>query len=106
MAWVPMKDEIKITKIEGIDGWGEPIWGETLEVKGRISEQTKLVINKNGEEIAARYTIYFAPNVIINYGDKIEFTDSSGLEISGEPISIKAIKDFGGKVILRKVSLR
>ncbi|MBA4547687.1 hypothetical protein H1R82_07325 [Thermoactinomyces intermedius] len=106
MAWIPMKDKIKITKLEGIDGWGEPIWGESREVKGRISEQTRIVLNQNGEEVSSRYTLYVSPKEVIRYGDKIEFTDSSGLTISGEPLSIKAIKDYGGKVILRKVSLR
>jgi len=101
-----MKDKITVTKIEGINGWGEPIYGEPFETKGRISEQTKVVVSQNGEEIAARYTIYFPPNVIVNYGDKIDFTDSSGFQVSGEPLAIKAVKDFGGKVILRKVSLR
>lgn len=106
MALIPMKDEIKITRIEGIDGWGEPIWGETKTVKGRISEQTRVVVGQNGEEIAARYTIYFPPTVIVNYGDKIEFIDSSGFAVSGEPLSIKAVKDYGGKVILRRVNIR
>lgn len=106
MALIPMKDEIKITRIEGIDGWGEPIWGETKTVKGRISEQTRVVVGQNGEEIAARYTIYFPPNVIVKYGDRIEFTDSSGFNVDGEPLSIKAVKDYGGKVILRRVNIR
>ena len=101
-----MKDEIKLTELEGIDGWGEPIWGETQVVKGRISEQTRVVVGQNGEEIAARYTIYFPPNVIVKYGDRIEFTDSSGFNVDGEPLSIKAVKDYGGNVILRRVNIR
>ena len=106
MTIIPMKDNITIVKSAGIDGWGEPIPGETLQVKGRVSEETKVVVNQYGEEVASRYTIYFPPNVIVDYGDEITFVDSSGNQVSGKPVAIKASKDYGGKVILRKVSLK
>jgi hypothetical protein len=106
MAIVPMKDSVTIVKSGGIDGWGQPIPGETIQTKGRVSEATTLVVGQNGEEIASRYTILLPPSVIVGYGDEVSFTASDGSLVKGNPVSIKAVKDYGGKVILRKVSLQ
>jgi hypothetical protein len=106
MALVPMKDSITIVKSDGIDGWGEPIPGETITAKGRVTENTAVVINQNGEEVASRFSILLPASVIVGYGDEVSFIDSTGATVNGNPVAIKAIKDYVGKVILRKVNLR
>jgi hypothetical protein len=106
LAIVPMKDTVTIVKSGGVDGWGEPIPGETITTKGRVSEKTTMVVNQNGEEIKSRYSILLPPKVIVEYGDEVSFVSSSGATITGNPESISAVKNFGGKVIFRKVNLR
>lgn len=105
MALIPLKDDVTITKME-IDGWGDPIPGEVINAKGRVNERTTLVVNQNGEEISSRYTVYLDKNTIVGYGDEISFTDSAGLKVRATPEAIKAVKDYGGKVVIRKVNLR
>lgn len=100
---IPMHTSISIIKSDDLDVWGKPIAGETIDLKGNLRSQTKVVTNTNGEEVVSYYTILFEGFVDIRHADKVCFIEPNGEEKILQPIVIKFMRNLDGTVAFTKV---
>ena len=100
---IPMNTSISIIKSAGLNAWGNPIEGETIELKGNLRSQTKVVVNNNGEEVVSSYTILFKGFVDVKHDDQVCFVEPNGEEKKIQPISIKFMRDLDGSVAFTRV---
>lgn len=105
MAVIPLKQTVRITKPGGLDEWGNPIPGETLEYKCRVDEKSELVRDKTGKEVVSSARILIEKLVDVGYDDTVEFTNELGQTIRRTPLNISVIRDFSGKPWFTEVRL-
>lgn len=99
---IPTPHTIKILKSGGIDSWGDPIDGETIELKGNLRSQSKIVRNNEGQEVVSNYTVLFKGFEDIRHEDRIQFVEPNGEVKTIRPILIKFMRDLDGSVKFTK----
>lgn len=102
---IPLKDEVVIAKVTGLDDYGQPIFGESTIYKCRIDEGTKLTRNQQGSEVISTTQVLISGGVAVGYNDVLIFTDFGGEQRAAHPLRVSAIKDISSKVLFTKVEL-
>lgn len=103
MAIIPLKQTITVAKSAGLDGWGEPILGDELTFKARVTETTKVVTNSTGEEATATLRIVLDKLADISYDDAITYENELGVIVTREPLKIEVKRHISGRPILTEV---
>lgn len=103
MSIVPMKQTVMVTKADGTDGWGETAPGAKRTYKVRAVEETKVVVNKVGEEAVTSARFIFDKLPDIAYDDVITYTNELGVKIAREPVRIEVKRGVGGKPLVTEV---
>lgn len=92
-----------ILKWNGNDSWGEPLSGTIIDVKGYVEWKTRLVRNRQGEEVVSTVMIYL-PKKIARRGylgrsllheDKIQIGSE---DFERAIIDIRTPKDFSPNI--------
>lgn len=103
MAIIPLKQTIVVTKADGSDGWGGTVPGEEITFKARVTESTKIVTNKAGEEAVASLHILLDKLADISYDDVITYTNELDVTVTRGPLKIGVKRGIGGKAVLTEV---
>lgn len=90
------KDEVIIKRKteDDSDPWGEEVPREETSSACRIDYKSKLVRNKNGEEVISTVHIRFPGFKEVQYTDELMWTDLAGKIQTAKPISILTVKDL------------
>jgi hypothetical protein len=102
---IPLKDEVVIAKVTGLDDYGQPIFGVSTTYKCRIDEGTKLTRNQQGSEVISAAQILLSGGVAVGYNDVLIFVDAGGEQRAANPIRISTVKDISSKPLFTKVEL-
>ncbi|WP_163530883.1 hypothetical protein [Halobacillus ihumii] len=100
---IPTPHDIQIVKAEGLDIWGDPIAGETLNLKGFVRSKTTVNDRTEGEDVVPEYTILFIGFVDVVHADEVRFTEPNGEVKTDQPNNIKFMRNIDGKVSFTKV---
>ena len=100
---IPVPDTITVTKASELDDWGQPLPGQSLTIKCRIDQTSKLVRSQDGKEVVASAVILMLGLVQIRYSDLIEWVDEARNNYAWPPLVVAVIRDLNGKPILTKV---
>ena len=100
---IPVTHSITVKKATELDDWGQPVSSQSITVKCRVDQTSKLVRNQDGKEVVASAEILMLGLVEINYSDLIEWTDEAGNKYTWPPVVVAVIRDLNGKPILTKV---
>lgn len=103
--WIPLKQTVTVVKPSSTDGWGVEVPGKTAVLKARVSEETRVVKNRHGEEAVSSMTIYLDRLADVTYDDTIQYTNELGVEIKRKPISIQPKRWINGKAVLTEVNV-
>lgn len=98
-----LKQTVTVTKPASRDGWGVLIPGKSVDLRARVSEETRVVTNNLGEEAVSSMTIYLDKMADVSYDDTITYTNELGVEIKRKPISIQPKRFINGKAIITEV---
>ena len=114
MPLVPLKQTIDIERPGETDKWGRTTDPVKFTLKCRFSEETKMTRRTSSgtstaeitsSEVVSTATILLDKFTDIQYSDIIKYTDESGKTRQYEPINIKRLRDFGGKVLFTVVEV-
>ena len=100
---IPVPDTITVTNASELDDWGQPLPGQSLAIKCRIDQTSKLVRGQDGKEVVASAVILMLGLVQVRYSDLIEWVDEAGNNYTLPPLVVAVIRDLNGKPILTKV---
>lgn len=103
MPIVPLKQTVTVTKPAFADGWGVLIPGAANVLKARVSEGTRVVTNRYGDEAVSSMTVLLDKLADVSYDDTITYTNELGVTIERTPISIQPKRGINGKAILTEV---
>lgn len=103
MAIIPLKQTITITKPSGSDGWGGTVPGSEQTYKARVTETTKVVTNKAGEEAVATLRIILDKLADVSYDDTITYSNELGVTVERTPLKIEIKRHISGKPLLTEV---
>lgn len=103
MPLIPLNQTVTVTKPSSTDGWGVPIPGSIAVLKARVSEGTRVVTNRYGDEAVSSMTVFLDKLADVAYDDTITFTNELGVTIERTPISIQPKRGVNGKAILTEV---
>lgn len=111
MPLVPLKQEVTVVRPGVTDKWGRTTDPTEFTLKCRFSEETKMTRRTSStaqvtsSEVVSTATILFDKFTDIQYADVIKYTDESDKTRQYEPINIKRLRDFGGKVLFTVVEV-
>jgi hypothetical protein len=111
MAILPMKQTVTIQRGGALDDWGNAVPGETLTLKCRVEEGTRVTRSLSGTgsgtstfEIAVGTArILFDKLADIRETDTLVFTNELGITIEKTPKEINVKRGGSGKPILTEV---
>ncbi|UKS30157.1 hypothetical protein LOZ80_14940 [Paenibacillus sp. HWE-109] len=103
MALIPLKQRITVDRAGSLDSWGVPVTGETVEIKARVTEMTKTVVNRYGEEATTTLVIYVDKYADFSYDDTITYTNEYGVTVARKPLKIDVKRMLSGKPVLTEV---
>lgn len=103
MAIIPLKQTVIVTKPGTSDGWGGAVPGAKVMYKARVTDETKIVKNRLGEEAVSSMTIIFDKLPDIRYDDVITYTNELGDTIERTPLAIEPKRMLNGKPIITEV---
>ena len=110
MGLVPLNDTIIVTRQldnGSVDDWGVAVYEEkSTEYKCHISYNYKLetiavkgISDELGKQVVYSAKIYIKRLVMIEYEDKITFTDMNGDIVEKKILNVYPVRDFSGKVL-------
>lgn len=98
----PMNDQITLRVVEyGIDGlpvknkYGVPK-RTAIQTRARVKYSTKLIVNRNGDEVNAVLEVTLPPETEVRSGDIVEWVDRFGVPVSGVIETFREVLDFPG----------
>jgi hypothetical protein len=100
-----MRQTVHVTKAGVSDGWGQPMPGETVEYKARVTDEVKVVKNNLGKEAVSSMTILIDKLPDISYDDTITYTNELGVEIKRKPIAIQPKRMLSGRAVITEVNV-
>jgi hypothetical protein len=108
MAILPMKQTVTIKRGGALDDWGNAVPGETLTLKCRVEEGSRLasyhsVGLSSNEIVVAQARILFDKLADIRETDTLVFTNELGITIEKTPKEINVKRGVSGKPILTEV---
>jgi hypothetical protein len=108
MPVVPMRQTITIKRSEGLDEWGNPVYGRPFSLNCRIDEgssvrQYRSAGTTNSEVVVATARIILDKLADIRETDTLSFTNELGQTIERMPKEINVKRDVGGKPMLTEV---
>lgn len=106
MPWgVPLNNTVTISPfVDNDPDYNEPIYGTPYEAKCRVTNDTKLVRNRHGQEVVSTAQLLFNKLPRISISDKFDFIDENGVVYAYTPISLEPKRWLNGKAILTVVN--
>lgn len=101
------RDHVKVAKKSGKDDpWsGSASAPEEKPYRCRISYESRLVKDQNGNEVVSNVHIRFPGAVEIDYADEVIWKDLTGVERRGQPIHFKIPRDTNYRPLMTVVDL-
>lgn len=100
---IPTNDKVTIKRATGLDSWGEPVAGQSIEYNCRYSSKSEVVTNQEGEEITTNASFLIKGLASVDYDDVVYFVKPDGNIIEKQPEKINFLRDLSGKVKFTKV---
>lgn len=100
-----MKQTITVKRSGGLDDWGKPIVGESVEMNARVEEVTESIRNHQGKEVVAGHRVILDKLADIRYEDAIQYTNELGVTIERNPQKVEVKRMLNGKPMLTMVYL-
>ncbi|AIQ13632.1 hypothetical protein [Paenibacillus durus] len=106
MAIIPLPQTAVISPLTGYDpDYNEPTYGDDYELRCRFQEGTKLVRDRNGEEVVSVGEFLFDGLATVTINDKLTYTNELGAATTYTPIAISVKRAINGKPILTEVNV-
>lgn len=85
----------------GVDGYGQPTLGASVQTKGRWLEKRRLVRNAQGEQVISEVTVTLRPEEPLAVGDQLSADGTTYLTV----IAVSISRGLGGEAALRRAYL-
>ena len=85
----------------GVDGYGQPTFGASVQTKGRWLEKRRLVRNAQGEQVISEVTVTLGPEEPLAVGDQLSADGTTYLTV----IAVSVSRGLGGEAALKRAYL-
>lgn len=80
-----LREAVTVTP-QGEMGWDGPTWGEPYTAMCHIEPGQRRVTDREGQEVIAEATAFFAPDVTLKPGDRVEWQGRAYTVIEARPL--------------------
>ncbi len=85
----------------GVDAYGQPVFGEAIQTKGRWLEKRRLVRNAQGEQVISEVTATLGAEEPLAVGDQLSADGVTCLTV----IAVSVSRGLGGEAALKRAYL-